>query len=83
MVKDLPANAGLAKDAGRSLGLEDPMEKKMATLLRILAWKMPRTEKPGGLLSMGSPRVGHDWAHCTRQFQMGITSSQQSFLISP
>ena len=34
MVKDLLANAGYARDAGRSLGMEDPMEKKMATLLQ-------------------------------------------------
>ena len=44
----------------RSLGLEDPLEKEMATHSSILVWKIPRTEKPGWLLSMGSQRVGHD-----------------------
>ena len=44
----------------RSLGREDPLEKEMATHCSILAWKIPWTEKPGGLQSMGSQRVQHD-----------------------
>ena len=44
----------------RSLGWEDPLEKEMATHSRILAWRIPWTEKPGGLQSMGSQRVRHD-----------------------
>ena len=44
----------------RSLGQEDPLEKKMATPSSILAWEIPWTEEPGGLQSMGSQRVGHD-----------------------
>ena len=44
----------------RSLGQEDPLEKKMATHSSILAWKIPWTEEPGRLESMGSQRVGHD-----------------------
>ena len=44
----------------RSLGLEDPLEKGMATQSSILAWKTPWTEEPGGLQSMGSQRVGDD-----------------------
>ena len=43
-----------------SLGWEDPLEKGMATHSSILAWRIPRTEEPGGLQSMGSKRVGHD-----------------------
>ena len=46
----------------RSLGWEDPLEKEMATHSSTLAWKIPWTEEPGGLQSMGSQRVGHDWA---------------------
>ena len=46
----------------RSLGPEDPLEKGMATHSSILAWKIPWTEKPGGLQSMRSQRVEHDWA---------------------
>ena len=44
----------------RSLGWEDLLEKEMATHSSILAWKIPRTEEPGRLQSMGSQRVGHD-----------------------
>ena len=44
----------------QSLGQEDPCEKEMATHSSKLAWKIPRTENPGGLQSMGPQRVGHD-----------------------
>ena len=44
----------------RSLGREDPLEKEMATHSSTLAWKIPWTEKPGRLQSMGSQRVRHD-----------------------
>ena len=44
----------------QSLGQEDPLEKEMATHSSTLAWKIPWTEKPGRLHSMGSQRVGHD-----------------------
>ena len=46
----------------QSLGLEDPLEKGMATLSSVRAWRIPWTEEPGGLQSMGSQRVGHAWA---------------------
>ena len=46
----------------RSLGWEDPLEKEMATHSSILAWKIPWTEEPGGLQSMGLQRVRHDWS---------------------
>ena len=45
----------------RSLGREDPLEKKMATHSSTLAWKIPWTEEAGKLQSMGSQRVGHDF----------------------
>ena len=58
MVKNLPANAG---DLGvQSLGQDDPLEKEMATHSSVLAWRIPGTEEPGGLPSMGLHRVGHD-----------------------
>ena len=44
----------------QSLGQEDPLEKEMATHSGILAWRVPRTEEPGGLQSMVSQRVGHN-----------------------
>ena len=53
LVKNLPA-------VQETLGLEDPLEKGMATHSSILAWKIPWTEKPGRLLSMGLQRVRHD-----------------------
>ena len=43
-----------------SLGQKDPLEKGMATNSSIFAWRIPWTEEPGGLQSMGSQRVGHD-----------------------
>ena len=56
-VKNLPA---MQETQVRSLGREDPLEKEMATFSSILAWKIPWTEEPGRLQSMGSQRVGHD-----------------------
>ena len=44
----------------QSLGWEDPLEKEMATHSSSLAWKIPWTDEPAGLQSMGSQRVGHD-----------------------
>ena len=46
----------------QSPGREDPLEMGMATHISILAWRIPWTEKPGGLQSMGSQRVGRDSA---------------------
>ena len=46
----------------QSLGREDPLEKEMAIHSSTIAWKIPRTEEPGRLQSMGSQRVGHNWA---------------------
>ena len=57
MVKLLPA---VQETRVPSLGQEDPLEKEMATHSSTLAWKIPRTEEPGGLQSMGSQRVRHD-----------------------
>ena len=56
-VKCLPA---IWETRVRSLGQEGPLEKEMATLSSTLAWKIPQTEEPGRLQSMGSQRVGHD-----------------------
>ena len=57
MVKNLPAVRGTWV---QSLGQEDPLEKGMATHSSILSWRIPWTEVPGGLQSMGSQRVGCD-----------------------
>ena len=45
----------------RSLGWEDPLKEGRSTHPSILAWRIPRTEEPGGLQSMGLQRVEHDW----------------------
>ena len=57
----------------RSLGWEDPLKKEMAAHSSIHAWKIPWTEEAGGLQSMGSQRIGHDWApscHVTSSVQL-------------
>ena len=60
MVNNLLANAGEVRDIVRSLGWEDPLEEEMIIHSSILAWRIPWTEEPGGLQSMGLPRIGHD-----------------------
>ena len=49
----------------RSLGREDPLEKEVVTHSSILAWRIPWTEKPGRLQSVGSHRVGHSLVGCS------------------
>ena len=58
MVKNPAANAGNARV--QSLGGEDPLEEGMTTHSGVLAWRIPWTEEPGGLQSMGSQRVIHN-----------------------
>ena len=57
MVKNLSA---VRENQIQSLGREDPLEKGMATHSSILGWRIPWTEEPGELQSMGSQRVRHD-----------------------
>ena len=59
MVKNLPAMQELQEVLVRSLGGEDPLEEGMAIHSSILAWRIPWTEEPGGLQSMGLQRVRH------------------------
>ena len=59
MVKNPPA---VQEKQVWSFGQEDPMQKRMATHSSILAWRIPQTEEPGQLQSIGPQRVGHDWA---------------------
>ena len=58
MVNNLPAMQEMWVE---SLGQEEPLEEKMATHSSILAWRIPRTEEPGGPQSLQSPRAEHDW----------------------
>ena len=69
VVQNPPDNAGDTRDAGtqetqaRSLGREDSLEKEMAPHSSVLAWKIPRTEEPGRLQSMGPKSIRCEWAH--------------------
>ena len=60
MVKNLPANAGDIRDTGQSPGWEDALEEYMETHSNILDWKIPWTEEPDRLWSIGLHRVRHD-----------------------
>ena len=65
MVKNLPV---MWETWVRSLSQEDPLEKGMATHSSIFAWRIPWTEEPGWLQSMGSQSVEYDWATNTLTF---------------
>ena len=61
LVAQMGKNLSAVQDTQvRSLGWEDPIEKDMATHSSVLAWRIPGTEEPGRLQSMGPQRVGHD-----------------------
>ena len=71
MLKKLPTTQ---ETQVQSLGREDPLEEGLATHSSILAWRIPWTEGPGGLQSVGLKRVRHDWTTFTH-FQTLDTSS--------
>ena len=60
VVKNPPAKEEDIRMQVQSLGWEDPLEEGMATLFSVLAWRIPWTEEPGGLWSIGSQRMRHD-----------------------
>ena len=60
VITNLPASAGDVRDVGMIPGSGDPLQEGMATYSSILAWRIPRTEEPGRLKSIGSQRLGHD-----------------------
>ena len=62
VVKHLPANAGDIRDVSSIPGSGESSEGRRGNLPSILDWRIPWTEEPGGLQSMGSQRVRHDWA---------------------
>ena len=70
MVKNPPA---MWETWVRSLSWEDPLEKGMATHSSILAWRIPWSEKPGGLQFMESQRRGYDWATFTFTFLSSLS----------
>ena len=68
-VKNLPA---MQETWVQSLGREEPLEKGMVTHSSILAWRIPLTEEPGGLQSLGSHRIGHNWSNLAHAHKMDI-----------
>ena len=60
VIKNPPAMQEMLETWVQFLDEEDPLEKEMATYSSILTWKIPWSEDPGGLQSMGLQRVGHD-----------------------
>ena len=72
MVKNPSASAGDARDVVQSLDWEDPLQEEMAAHSRTLAWKIPWTEEPGGLQSVGlnqSDTNEHTHIHCPYSIQ--------------
>ena len=76
MVKNLPA---MRETRFQSLGREDLLEKEMATQFSILAWRIPWTEEPGGLQSVGSERVRHDWSYLAHMHVCGTLADCWGF----
>ena len=68
-VKDLPVMQEIQETQIWSLGREDALEKETATRSSILAWRIPWTEEPDGLQSMGSQRVKHCWARMQDEYE--------------
>ena len=60
VLNNIPFCLQLQESGVLFLGQEDPLEKEMATHSSMLAWRIPWTEEPGGLQSLGSQRVRHD-----------------------
>ena len=73
IVKNLPA---MQEIWVRSLTWEDPLEKGMATHSSVLAWRIPQTEQPGGLQSLGSQRVRHNCVTHTHRHTHTHTHTQ-------
>ena len=67
-VENPPANVGDLRDAVQYLGQREPLEEGMATHSSILVWRIPWTEEPDGLWSIGPQRVGHDRSDFTCTF---------------
>ena len=60
-IKNLPAMQEMQERRVQSLGWEDHLEEEMVTHSSVLAWEIPWTEEPGGLQSVESQRIKHDW----------------------
>ena len=65
----------------QSLCWEDPLEEEMSTHPRIFVWRIPWTEEPGGLQSIGLQRVGHDWSDWAWQHSPGALFLKKAILV--
>ena len=81
--KESAYNAGDAGDVAQSLYWENPLEEELATLPRVLAWRIPWTEEPGGLQSLGSQRVVRDWAHMHGNLNETVSSIRANWFFCP
>ena len=77
VVKNLSTIQELQESQIQSLGQEDPLEEDIATHSSILAWRIPWTEDPGGLQSIGSQRVGHDWSSWARVYTWKLPDTSE------
>ena len=84
-VKCLPVVQKMKEILVQSLGREDPLEEGIATHSCILTWEIPWTEEPGGLQSIGSQRVRHDWSNlaCMHTFRLFSKASYPKVLSYP
>ena len=78
LVKNLPAMQETQEIPVWLLDWEDPLEEGMATHSSVLAWRIPWTEEPGGLQSIGLQRVGHDWGDwaCTMEYCSALEKNE-------
>ena len=84
-VKNLPAIQEPQERHVWSLGWEDPLEEGIETYCSIPAWRIPWTEEPGGLASVGSQRVGHNWNNlpCTHTSAIKATEPSKCNWLKP
>ena len=80
-VKNPPAMQEMQETCVWSLGWKDSLGKEVATYSSLLTWRIPWTEEPGRLQSMGSQRAGHDWSHWARTLMYVCTCINHSCFI--
>ena len=83
----LPSNFYLSEESSTFTFHFHALEKEMATPSSTLAWRIPGMEEPGGLLSMGSHRVGHDWSDLAAAaarnpgYNLGVMGDSSAFML--
>ena len=79
-VKNPPVMQEMQETQVGSLGQEEPLEEGMENHSSFLAWRIPWTEKPGGLRSTGPQRVGHDWSNWAQMYAQSFRISIQMWI---